>query len=127
MLLIEFTDIDHHIISSDELFRRFITSPTYGLSDEEATKRLKEIGPNTPTAPPSRWFRKTITYLFGGFGAILFIAGILVFIAWKPLGQPAAPANLALAIVLILVWIIQALFSFWQGSSYQQCRLGVLY
>lgn len=115
----EFTDIDHHIISSDELFRRFMTSPTYGLSDGEAAKRLKEIGPNAPTAPPSRWLRKTITYLFGGFGAILFIAGILVFIAWKPLGQPTAPANLALAIVLILVWIIQALLSFWQGTSYQ--------
>jgi hypothetical protein len=57
-----------------------------------------------------------MSYLFGGFGAILFIAAILVFIAWKPLGEPApAVANLALAIVLVIVWIAQASFNFWQG------------
>lgn len=58
-----------------------------------------------------------VTYLFGGFGSILFIACILVFIAWKPLGDPPAIANLALAIVLALVWVIQAAFSFWQDFS----------
>jgi len=57
-----------------------------------------------------------MSYLFGGFGAILFVAAILVFIAWKPLGEPApAVANLALAIVLVFVWIAQASFNFWQG------------
>lgn len=55
-------------------------------------------------------------YLFGGFGSILFIASILVFIAWKPLGQPPQVANLALAIVLAIVWVIQAAFSFYQGE-----------
>lgn len=47
----------------------------------------------------------------------MFIAAILVFIAWRPLGQPPAPANLALAIVLVIVWIVQASFSFWQDFS----------
>ena len=57
-----------------------------------------------------------MSYLFGGFGAILFVAAILVFIAWKPLGESApAVANLALAIVLVIVWIAQASFNFWQG------------
>lgn len=71
-----------------------------------------------PSPPVSDWFRKTITYLFGGFGTILLIASILVFISWKPLGEPdPAVANLALAIVLLLVWAIQAAFSFWQDFS----------
>ncbi|KAL2349591.1 hypothetical protein BJ546DRAFT_1090200, partial [Cryomyces antarcticus] len=74
-------------------------------------------GPNVPTPPPSHWFQKTITYFFGGFGSILFIAAILVFIAWKPLGQPPEIANLALAIVLVVVFLIQALFSWWQDFS----------
>lgn len=47
----------------------------------------------------------------------MFVAAILVFIAWRPLGQPPAPANLALAIVLVIVWIVQASFSFWQDFS----------
>lgn len=108
--------MDNHLIPSEELFKRLSSSPAAGLSNQEVSKRLKEFGKNMPSPPPSRWFRKTVTYLFGGFGSILFVAGILVFIAWRPLGQPPAIANLALAIVLILVWVIQALFSFWQGQ-----------
>lgn len=57
-------------------------------------------------------------YFFVGFGSILVVAGILVFVAWKPLGEPApAPANLALACVLIAVWLIQAGFNAWQDWS----------
>ena len=70
-----------------------------------------------PSPPPSQWLRNTVGYLFGGFGSILFVASILVFIAWKPLGEPPAVANLALAIVLVIVWVAQASFSFWQDFS----------
>lgn len=114
----EFGDIDYHTSSVDELFSRYSSSRGTGLTTAGAVQKLKEVGPNQPTPPPSRWFRKTLTYLFGGFGSILFLAAILVFIAWKPLGEPApAIANLALAIVLVLVWVIQAAFSFWQDFS----------
>ena len=56
-------------------------------------------------------------YFFGGFGSILLGAGILVFVSWRPLGDPPAQANLALACVLIAVWIIQAAFNAWQDWS----------
>ena len=42
---------------------------------------------------------------------------MLVFICWKPLGHPPAPANLALAIVLLSVFFIQAAFNAWQDWS----------
>jgi sodium/potassium-transporting ATPase subunit alpha len=84
---------------------------------DQAMILLRDVGLNKLTAPPSNWLRKTVTYLFGGFGSILFVAAIMVFIAWKPLGDPPAIANLALAIVLVLVWLIQAAFSFWQDFS----------
>ncbi len=48
---------------------------------------------------------------------MLLVASILVFIAWKPLGQPPALANLALAIVLLAVFLIQAAFNMWQDWS----------
>lgn len=114
---IEFGSIDYHIAAVEELVSRFGSSRGTGLTSTRAADLLKTIGPNVPSAPPSHWFRKTLTYLYGGFGSILFVAAMLVFIAWKPLGQPPAPANLALAIVLVLVWIIQAAFSFWQDLS----------
>lgn len=57
-------------------------------------------------------------YFFKGFGAVLLVASILVFIAWKPLGEPnPAVANLALAIVLFAVFLIQAAFNMWQDWS----------
>jgi sodium/potassium-transporting ATPase subunit alpha len=113
----EFNDIQYHKTTVDELLGRFSSTRSTGLSSASAAQQLKEVGPNQPTPPPSHWFRKTISYLFGGFGAILFVAAILVFIAWKPLGQPPQLANLALAIVLVLVWVAQATFSFWQDFS----------
>ncbi|OAT01112.1 H+/K+-exchanging ATPase [Blastomyces dermatitidis ER-3] len=58
-----------------------------------------------------------MAYVFGGFGLLLFIGCILVFIAWKPLGDPPALANLALAIVLASVFVIQAAFNAWQDWS----------
>ena len=114
---IEFSDVDYHTTPVPELLTRFECSRPTGLTAARAAQQLKTVGPNVPSPPPSQWARKTFTYLFGGFGAVLFIAAILVFVAWKPLGQPPAVANLALAIVLILVWIIQAAFSFWQDFS----------
>ena len=114
---IGFNNIDYHTASIDELFARFSSSRSTGLSGSQAAQKLKTIGQNVPSPPPSQWFRKTINYLFGGFGAILFVAAILVFVAWKPLGHPPAIANLALAVVLVIVWLAQASFSFWQDFS----------
>ena len=45
------------------------------------------------------------------------MGSILVFVSWKPLGQPPAQANLALAIVLLAVFFIQAAFNAWQDWS----------
>lgn len=108
----------YHTSAVDSLLSQFNTSRNAGLSTTQAQQLFKTVGPNQPSKPPSRWFQKTISYLFGGFGSILFIASILVFIAWQPLGQPnPAIANLALAIVLAIVWVVQAFFSFWQDFS----------
>lgn len=57
-------------------------------------------------------------YCFGGFGALLLGGGILCIVSWKPLGEPQpAPANLALGVVLLLVFWIQAGFNAWQDWS----------
>ncbi|KAL5407068.1 hypothetical protein PMIN03_007394 [Paraphaeosphaeria minitans] len=114
---VELVDLEWHTISIDELLRRLSVTLGQGLSPEQVAHRLTEHGKNKMTKPPSRRFAKIMGYLFGGFGSILLIAGILVFIAWKPLGNPPAKANLALAIVLIIVFFFQAAFNAWQDWS----------
>jgi sodium/potassium-transporting ATPase subunit alpha len=114
----DIASLDWHTIPTEDVLRRLSTSIKQGLSSDQVGRKLNEYGRNALTPPPSRWFRKTIGYLFGGFGSILLTASILVFVAWKPLGSPPAVANLALAIVLVFVWVIQAGFAFFQGKLY---------
>ncbi|KAI0397631.1 hypothetical protein F5Y17DRAFT_414011 [Xylariaceae sp. FL0594] len=113
----EFADLEWHTISTDEALRRLTTSATEGLSEDQVTRRTKEYGRNAPSPPKSRWFQTWFGYFFKGFGPVLLVGAILVFVSWKPLGQPPALANLALAIVLLAVFFIQALFNAFQDWS----------
>ena len=88
-----------------------------GLSSGAVKQKLTQYGRNVPSPPRSRLAQKLFGYFFGGFGSILLVGGILVFISWKPLGQPPSVANLALGIVLLVVFFIQAAFNAWQDFS----------
>lgn len=101
----------------NDVYNRLSCSPGRGLSEEQITRRLGDHGKNVLTPPPTHYFKTIMGYLFKGFGSILLIGCILVFIAWKPLGDPPTTANLALAIVLLAVFLIQAAFNAWQDWS----------
>ncbi|KAI6086775.1 Na,H/K antiporter P-type ATPase [Hypoxylon rubiginosum] len=113
----ELSSLEWHTISTDEALRRLSASTTEGLSDEQVARRQKEYGRNAPSPPKSHTFQKFFGYFFKGFGPVLLVGAILVFIAWKPLGQPPALANLALGIVLVAVFFIQAAFNMFQDWS----------
>lgn len=115
--IVDFAGLEWHILEINELCRRLSVDTNQGLSEDQIKRRITEYGRNKMTPPPSGLFGKIMGYFFGGFGSILVVAGILVFIAWKPLGDPPAVANLALACVLIAVWLIQAAFNAWQDWS----------
>ncbi|KAM0447590.1 hypothetical protein ACHAO4_008917 [Trichoderma viride] len=111
-------DLEWHTVSIQEISRKLHTSIETGLSIQGVKDKTEEFGPNTPTPPKSQLLKKIFFYLFGGFGSILFGGCILVFISWKPLGEPdPAVANLALGIVLAIVWLAQAAFNAWQDFS----------
>lgn len=93
------------------------TSTSTGLSTAAVKEKIAEFGRNVPSPPPSRLAQKLFGYFFGGFGSVLLVGSILVFVSWKPLGQPPAVANLALGIVLAAVFVIQAAFNAWQDFS----------
>ncbi|KLU85704.1 hypothetical protein MAPG_04725 [Magnaporthiopsis poae ATCC 64411] len=114
------TDLAHlewHRITVEELVRRLSSSIKDGLSEEQVQRRVKQYGKNAPTPPQSHRVRQTLGYFFKGFGPILLAGSVLVFIAWRPLGSPPQTANLALAIVLLAVFFIQAGFNMWQDWS----------
>lgn len=107
-----------HTLSIEEVSLQLGTSLKTGLSAQSVNDKTAEFGANVPTSPRSQLPQKIFFYLFGGFGSILFGGSILVFISWKPLGEPApAVANLALGIVLAVVWLAQAAFNAWQDFS----------
>ncbi|KAL4929772.1 cation-translocating P-type ATPase [Aspergillus undulatus] len=117
-------ELDYHLLSVEELQTRLSTS-AQGLQTGQVGRLISQYGKNQPSPPPSKWFRTLMGYIFGGFGSILLGGGVLVFIAWKPLGSPPAEANLALAIVLVAVWAIQAAFNGWQDWSSSQVMASI--
>ena len=101
----------------EEIQKQLSADVVYGLSTDQAAERLRKYGSNKISPLPNPWLWKIFEYFFKGFGSILLVGGILVFISWKPLGQPPAVANLALGIVLVAVFVIQAAFNAWQDWS----------
>ncbi|KAL1412745.1 hypothetical protein Q8F55_000492 [Vanrija albida] len=114
----ELTELDWHTLSREDVLQRLNVSPKAGLDKEQVKRRLDQYGPNAMTPPPRNLLLKWLGYVFGGFGSILFIASILCFIAWKPLGEPAPQAsNLALAVILLVVIVLSTAFNAWQDWS----------
>ncbi|CAF1250241.1 unnamed protein product [Didymodactylos carnosus] len=95
-------DNDVHLISLDELYERFHTDPIQGLTSEQVEHAQQQYGKNKITAPPKPGYVMLfIKQAFAGFNLILWVGGILAFLAWKPIGEPNPNiANLALGVVL---------------------------
>ncbi len=122
----ELATLDWHIVSPDEIYSRLCTSSSRGLSSDQAGRRLIEYGQNLPSPPPTHDFKAIFGYFFKGFGLILLVGSILVFVSWKPLGEPPAVVNLALAIVLLAVFFIQAAFNAWQDWSSSKVMASII-
>ena len=123
---IELTELDWHTISVEEIFQRLSTTPNQGLSAEQIDRKIKEYGKNVLSPPETHRTKQIFGYCFKGFGSILLTGAILCFVAWKPLGQPPAVSNLALAIVLVAVFFIQAAFNAWQDWSSSRVMASIM-
>lgn len=111
-------EIDVHKVELSELCRRFNTSPN-GLTNQAAKANFEEYGKNALSPPKTtpEWV-KFCKQLFGGFSMLLWIGGILSFVAFATqLSQdPDNPVydNAALGGVLIGVVIITGCFAYYQ-------------
>ncbi|UJR13109.1 hypothetical protein I4U23_000133 [Adineta vaga] len=105
-----------HAIPISNLFQHFHTNPNTGLSINFVPEARAQYGNNKITPPKSpNYFWLLFKQLFMGFNLILWLAGILAFIAYQPLGGPTPSiTNLALGIVIFLVITCNAILNVYQ-------------
>mmetsp|Transcript_503 Transcript_503/g.1740 ORF Transcript_503/g.1740 Transcript_503/m.1740 type:complete len:1169 (+) Transcript_503:286-3792(+) len=106
-----------HLWSWEEVEKEFGTSITSGLSDEQVLKNREKYGKNELTPPPKtpEWLK--FLYEFTNFFSLLLLGGgILCFIGYG-IDPDKDQTNLYLGVVLILVVLITATFSYMQEAK----------
>lgn len=121
-----FANLAFHKLEADQICQQLNVAQDAGLSDSAAATRLQRDGKNTLPAPKTNYLKKIALYIFGGFCSVLWIGVIIFFICWKPLSDPPSPTNLALAILVIIVILLQAGFSGFQDWSTQRTMKSIL-
>lgn len=116
-LALKFSSITWHTDTVAFVEKQFCTSVPFGISDFQYKSAKSLYGNNVQLKPPLRWLWKILVYFFGGFGVLLLGGGVLCLVSWKPLGSPPAIANLVLGILMLVVFLAQALFNFFQDFS----------
>ncbi|KJZ69730.1 hypothetical protein HIM_10870 [Hirsutella minnesotensis 3608] len=115
-----FNKLNFHQLSPDQICQQLNVAKGEGLSDSSAAHRIQRDGRNTLPKPKTNYWKKMLLYLFGGFCSVLWVGVIIFFICWRPLSDPPSPTNLALAILVIIVILLQAGFSAFQDWSTQR-------
>jgi hypothetical protein len=80
--------IEYHVLPIEKVLEKFATTSEKGLGKNEATRRLQENGPNVISPPQKNLILEILSYIFSGFGLLLWPASILCILAWKPFGDP---------------------------------------
>lgn len=112
-----FANLTFHELEVDQLCQQLNVSQEMGLSESAAALRIQRDGRNTLPHPKQNYLKKLFMYVFGGFCSVLWVGVIIFFICWKPLSNPPSPTNLALAILVLIVIVLQAGFSAFQDWS----------
>jgi len=114
-------ELDEHIVSLDELYKRYGTDIEKGLTTAQAAAGLAKHGPNALTPPPTtpEWV-KFCQNMFSGFAMLLWFGAILCFIAYgiqASAYEEPPDDNLYLGIVLTTVVVVTGIFSYYQESK----------
>ncbi|KAJ2478054.1 hypothetical protein IWW56_003959 [Coemansia sp. RSA 2131] len=104
----------YHLDSINAVYAQLGADPVHGLRTDEAVQRTETCGCNVVSPAPRRLLSRAFGWVFGGFNRFLWPAMIVFWLCWKPIGNPPQSGNLAMAVVIILVICLQALFSAWQ-------------
>jgi sodium/potassium-transporting ATPase subunit alpha len=107
---------EEHLWAKEQLLANFHTSEENGLSTVKAAELLKELGENALTEKASTpWYIALLHEFTSFFALLLWFAGALCWVGYGL--DSSAPDNLFLAIILWLVVVITATFSYAQQSK----------
>lgn len=121
-----FENLDFHLLSTERLCQEFNVDLRYGLSDSAVATRLQRDGKNMISRYRENYVKKILGYVFGGFCSVLWVGVIVFFLCWKPLSNPPSVPNLAMAILVIIVILLQAAFSAFQDWSTKHVMNSIL-
>eukprot|EP00004_Rigifila_ramosa_P028075 TRINITY_DN940_c0_g1_i4.p1 TRINITY_DN940_c0_g1~~TRINITY_DN940_c0_g1_i4.p1 ORF type:complete len:1037 (+),score=262.23 TRINITY_DN940_c0_g1_i4:38-3112(+) len=109
-------EMDEHKIEPGELAARLQTDLTHGLSPDGVHFKQQTFGPNELTPPPQEpeW-RKFMRQLTQFFSLLLIAGSVLSFIGYGL--SSTDPSNLYIAVVLLIVVLLTATFSYLQDRS----------
>ena len=110
---------DVHMATPEQLAKRYDTDLTRGLSSAKVSALQLQYGANVLTPPLAQsYVRLFLNQLVAGFSILLWVAAVMILLSWQPLGSigGAIPqlVNLGVAVVLVIVILISALFNFYQ-------------
>ncbi|KAJ3143270.1 hypothetical protein HDU90_000027 [Geranomyces variabilis] len=106
-----FEKLEFHKVDVGRLCQQFNTDAVKGLDDRAVKVRQERDGLNTFTQKRPSYIWKVLGYLFGGFCSVLWVGVLVFFLCWQPLSDPPSVINLALALFVIGVIVLQASFS----------------
>ncbi|XP_076144053.1 sodium/potassium-transporting ATPase subunit alpha-1-like isoform X1 [Alosa pseudoharengus] len=114
-------DLDDHKLTLEELRKKYGTDLKRGLSSVRALEILARDGPNllSPAVTTPEWV-KFCRQLFGGFSTLLWAGALLCFLAYgiqTATEDEPVNDNLYLGIVLTVVVVITACFSYFQEAK----------
>merc|ERR1712073_211080 len=114
-------ELDVHKIELEQLYKRFKTDLTNGLTTAQAKAGNEQYGLNQLTPPPTtpEWV-KFCQNLFSGFACLLWIGAILCFLAYgiqATAYEEPPDDNLYLGVVLTAVVTVTGIFSYYQESK----------
>ena len=121
-----FANLEFHRLDQAQLCQQLNVASDQGLSSSSAATRLERDGKNILPQPRSNYIKKILLYLFGGFCSVLWVGVVVFFVCWQPLSNPPSATNLALAILVIIVILLQAAFSAFQDWSTQKTMKSIV-
>ncbi|KAJ2747496.1 hypothetical protein GGI20_000485 [Coemansia sp. BCRC 34301] len=104
----------HHTETVNDTYVRFNTSPVLGLEAEAVKRRMDRYGRNVVSGRPRMVSLRILSWFFGGFNRFLWVSMVVFWLCWQPIGNPPQTGSLALAVVVLFVICLQALFNAWQ-------------
>lgn len=112
-------EIDMHRVEMDEFFKRMEISEDnlkQGMTTAEAEQKIERFGPNALSErKKTPWYMKLLHELTTFFALMLWVGGILCFIAYGI--DSSDKSNLYLGVVLVVVVLVTGIITFFQNAK----------